>query len=237
MKTFTTFKILFLPIALIMTMTVTAQTISPDAAEILSNADVLLMAESGLPKAIIVRKINESKSDFDVSVKGLVGLKNAGVDEEIIETMLGRSEGLYRQNASFQTKTTPTAETVSPVEAIVFAKKPLANFGEPQELLRAAKTVAIEKSSLNPSRQALEKELLKRNDWQNFNLNLVRHKDGADLYIEIGYVPLSWITHRYVFRIYDNKTGTIIAAGETTSWGSLASNLAREISKKLAKVY
>ncbi len=83
----------------------------------------------------------------------------------------------------------------------------------------------------------MEKELLKRREWQKLNLNIVRYKEGADLHVEIGFVPLSVITHRYVFRVFDSKSGTVIAAGETTSWGSLAENLAREISKKLRKSF
>ena len=227
------FTILF---ALAMTMTVAAQTITPQkSAEILSNADVMLMTKAGLAKTIIIRKIKESNGNFDVSVNGLVTMKNAGVDEEIIETMMERSGGGVRGKTSIEIKTQSADGNVLTTETVSAEKKPLANVGEPQEILRSAKTVAIEKSSLNPSRQALEKELLKRKDWQALDLNLVRHKDGADLYVEIGFVPLSWITHRYVFRIYDNKTGTVIAAGETTSWGNLAGNLAREISKKLVK--
>ena len=59
---------------------------------------------------------------------------------------------------------------------------------------------------------------------------------NSDLYIEIGYVSLSWITHRYVFRVYDSRSGTIIAAGETTSWGSLAENLSKNIVRELKKI-
>jgi len=237
MKLLTHLRALLLPLVLGMFFVVAAQDAAPaKSAEILSNADVVLMAKSGLAKAIIIRKIKESKSDFDVSVKALVDLKNAGVDEEIIETKMERGSGGTSGKTSIQTKTETTAGNVSTIETVSVEKKPLANAGDPKEILRAAKTVAIAKSSVHPSRQALEKELLKRKDWQALDLNLVRHKDGADLYIEIGYVSLSWITHRYVFRIYDNKTGTVIAAGETTSWGSLAGNLAREISKKLGKI-
>jgi hypothetical protein len=96
--------------------------------------------------------------------------------------------------------------------------------------------VAIEKDSIHPSIPALEKELMKRKDWAAYNLTLVRSRGEADIYIEIKFVTLSLITHRYTFHIYDRRTGTIVAAGETTSWGSLAENLAREISKKLATV-
>ena len=238
MKLFTHLKVLALTLALGMFFGAAAQDVAPQSksTEILSNADVVLMAKSSLAKAIIIRKIKESNGDFDVSVKGLVDLKNASVDEEIIETMMERAGNGTRGKTSIETKTAASAGNVSTIETISIERKPVANVGDPREILRAAKTVAIEKSSLHPSRQGLEKELLKRKDWQALDLNLVRHKDGADLYIEIGRVPLSWITHRYVFRVYDNKTGTVIAAGETTSWGSLAGNLAREISKKLGKI-
>jgi hypothetical protein len=87
---------------------------------------------------------------------------------------------------------------------------------------------------LQPSRQALEKELIKRPDFQKLNLTILRYKDQADLFVDIGYVSGSWLTHRYVFRIYDRRSGAVIVAGETTSWGSLAGNLARHIAKGLA---
>lgn len=237
MKSISIFKISVLVFALTMTMRVAAQdAVLPKSAEILTNADVVLMAKSGLAKAIIIRKIKESNSDFDVSVKNLVDLKNAGVDEEIIETMMERTSGGTRGKTSIETKTETIGGTVSTTETVSIEKKPLANVGDPKAILRAAKTVAIEKSTINPSRQALEKELLKRRDWQKLNLNIVRYKDGADLRVEIGRVPLSLLTHRYVFRVYDNRSGTIIVAGETTSWGSLAKNLAKHISTKLSSV-
>jgi len=236
MKSFTHLRALLLTLVLGIFFVAAAQDAAPPkSTEILSNADIVLMAKSGLAKAIIIRKIEESNGDFDVSVKGLVDLKNAGVDEEIIEMMMERAGGI-RGKTSVTTKTQTTAENVSTTETISIEKKPLANVGDPQEILRAAKTVAIEKSSLHPSRQALEKELLKREDWQKLNLNIVRYRDGADLRVEIGRVPLSIVTHRYVFRVYDNRSGTIIVAGETTSWGSLAKNLAKHITAKLSGV-
>lgn len=202
--------------------------------ETLSNADIISMTESGLSRELIARKIKDSKGAYDTSVAALIALKKAGVADEILQLMMN-------------------AKTESPAPAIKIEAPAAAPFSDnsapsiesrsvshvrldSKEALRQAKTIAITKSTINPSRQALEKELLKRKDWQSLNLNLVRYKQDADLYVEIGFVPLSIITHRYVYRIYDNKSGTVIAAGETTSWGSLAENLARSISKKLALV-
>lgn len=189
--------------------------------EVLTNSEVIQLTRAGLSKELVIRKVKESSTNFDLSSAALIELKKAGVSDELILVMfeLTGSEPVEEKTGE------PSAQFPTGDSRILM---------EPDEALTAAKTVAIEKSSLHPSRQALEKELLKRKDWQDLNLNLVRYKDGADLYIEIGYVSLSWLTHRYVWRVYDNKSGTVIAAGETTSWGSLAKNLAREISKKLS---
>ena len=106
----------------------------------------------------------------------------------------------------------------------------------PKEALKRAKTIALVKASLQPSRQALEKELMKRPEWKQFGLTLERYKESSDLYVEIGFVPMSLITHRYVYRIYDRRSGAVIAAGETTSWGSLAENLAKHITRSLVNI-
>ena len=202
--------------------------ISAQAVEILTNADVVSMAQNNLGEDLIVAKIKESKSAFDVSVIGLVNLKKSGVSDEIIRAMMEKSRALReKSNADSTAAFSDSSPVIESVPTII---------KNPVEALLSAKTIAIEKSTLNPSRQALEKELLKRKDWRKLNLNIVRYREGADLRVEIGFVPLSLITHRYVYRVYDNRSGTVIAAGETTSWGSLAKNLAREISKNLSKV-
>ncbi len=193
--------------------------------EILTNADVVAMTQSELGADLIVEKIRESKGAFDVSVAGLINLKRSGVSDEILTAMMEKSRALREKSAN------GAAQTFSDSQPIIESVPAIIK--NPAAALRSAKTVHIEKSTINPSRQALEKELMKRKDWQKLNLNIVRYKEGADLRVEIGFVPFSIITHRYVFRVYDSRSGTIIAAGETTSWGSLAKNLARSISTKL----
>ena len=226
MKLFSHFGILPLILVLGMFFVVSGQETLPNTVEILSNADIVLMSKSGLNKELIISKIKNSKGAFDVSAQGLVNLKNAGVDEDVIEEMLEKSRVLREKVAGSGT-TQPISDNPVVIESVPTIIQ------NPADALRSAKTIAIEKSSLHPSRQALEKELLKRKDWQKLNLNIVRYKEGADLRVEIGRVPLSIVTHRYVFRIYDNRSGTVIAAGETTSWGSLAKNLAKHISTEL----
>lgn len=190
--------------------------------EVLTNKDVIQMTQTGLSNDLIVLKIKQTKGGYSTTAQDLIDLKKAGVTDEVIKVMLEKPSEILATEKSVPTNPGDVQKT-----HIVL---------EPNEALSEARTVAIKKDSLNPSPQALEKELLKRRDWQSLNLNIVRYKEDADLLIEISFVHFSIITHRYTFRVYDNKSGTVIAAGETTSWGSLAENLAREISKKMVQV-
>jgi hypothetical protein len=211
--------------------------------ETLTNNEIILMTKAGLSKDLIVRKISDSSGNYETTTQALIELKKFGVADEVIALMFEKNDAnqkvnLSKENKQYSDSTDATqAITVSLNQATLPSSDSKTHIVlNSKEAFRSAKTIAIEKSSINPSRQALEKELLKRKDWQKLNLNIVRYKTDADLFIEIGFVPLSIITHRYVFRVYDRKSGTIIAAGETTSWGSLAENLARHISKELQKV-
>ncbi len=174
------------------------------------------MSKSGLPAAIILQKIKTSENSFDVSVRSLIELRESGVEAEVIALMMEKAPAVR-----------PTPKPAVPQSGF---SESVAQTVAPNG---GTRTIALEKSSLHPSRQALEKELLKRKEWAPLNLSIVRYKESADYYVEIGFVPLSLLTHRYIFRIYDRRSGTVIGAGETTSWGSLAKNMAREIAKTL----
>lgn len=203
--------------------------------ETLTNEEVILMTQAGLGKDLIIQKVKDSNGNYDVSARSLIEMKKAGVADEVIKIMLEKPKPVAPETA-VQTTAKQGAESNaaqnisnpnSKTERIVLSAK---------EALKNSKTVAIVKTSAYPTRQELEKSLLKRKDWQKYNLNLVRLKDDADLYIEIGRIPLTLISWRYVFRIYERRSGTILAAGETTAWGNLAHNMAREITQKLNKI-
>lgn len=205
--------------------------------ETLTNREIIMMTQSGLSKSLIIRKITDSNGNFDTTAQALINLKKAGVSDDVIALMMEKGltsdseDKPYSDSTDVYSDNTPTFNQPNSRSFDTDSRIVL----EPKEALLSAKTIAIKKSSLHPARQALEKELLKRKEWKDLNLNIVRYKEDADLIIEIGYVSMSWITHRYVYRIYDNKSGTVIAAGETTSWGSLSENLARGIAKRLKK--
>ena len=58
-----------------------------DEVEVLTNADVVRLTESGLPASVIVAKIETSWTDFDTSVDALVALSEAKVDPAVLEAM------------------------------------------------------------------------------------------------------------------------------------------------------
>jgi len=188
--------------------------------ETITNRTVIEMSKAGLSNDIILKKIGSSSSSFDVSAPKLIELKTAGVNDTVIAAMIDRTE-----------TDTVTSDKL-PAQAYSESDSPPTTVTR-QDVMTAAKTIAFGKSSLQPSRQALEKELMKRTDFQQLNITILRYKEQADLFVDIGFVSGSLITHRYVYRIYDRRTGAVITAGETTSWGSLAENLARHISKSL----
>jgi hypothetical protein len=199
--------------------------------ETLTNAEIIEMAQAGLGKELIIQKIQTSNAVFDVSAKALVELKKANVSDEIVSEMMEKSKAKRQRYTQTEEKTDASPGYSDSGENT--------NFGNnltPAEMLRNAKTIAIKKASLHPTQQNLEKELFKRNEWKDFHLSITEYQNTADLRLEIGHVPLTIFTHRYVFRIVDVRSGTVIAAGETTSWGSLAENMSKRIVEKLKKV-
>lgn len=196
--------------------------------EVLTNSEVIEMAQAGLGAKIILEKIKSSVCEFDASARSLIELKKVGVDDEVISEIIEKSKKQRERVAQNEEK---NKEFVNYSESQSYQEVKINR--NPLEVLQNAKSIALRKSSLHPARQNLEKALLKREEWRKYNLTLTEFEQNADLFIEIGRVPLTLFTHRYVFRIVDSRSGIIIAAGETTSWGSLAENLARVIVKSL----
>ena len=117
MKLFSLFRVLLVSFVLATVSIASAQESNESSIEILTNADVVLMSKTNLSKTLIINKIKDSKGAFDVSVQGLVNLKSAGVDEEIIETMLEKSR-LLREKVSVGTATTGFSDSQTVLESV-----------------------------------------------------------------------------------------------------------------------
>jgi hypothetical protein len=56
-------------------------------ADVLNNETVVTMTKAGLPKSLILAKIQNSNTNFDVSVDAMIALKNQGVDDDVLTAM------------------------------------------------------------------------------------------------------------------------------------------------------
>jgi len=61
------------------------------AAEVLTNDAVVTMVKAGLSEDLILNKIKTSQGQFDLSIQGLVRLKESGVSEAVIKSMMEAS--------------------------------------------------------------------------------------------------------------------------------------------------
>ncbi|MDQ3063558.1 MAG: hypothetical protein M3R14_11975, partial [Acidobacteriota bacterium] len=60
--------------------------------ETMTNEEVISLTSAGLNKSLIIEKIRNSKSKFDLSTDALIKLKKAGVNDDVVAEML-RAKG------------------------------------------------------------------------------------------------------------------------------------------------
>jgi hypothetical protein len=79
----------FLSVALLMVLPAAAQqfTVTQLKQQPLTNENVVTLAKAGFDELFILQLIRSSRTNFDVSVQGLVVLKQAGVSEDLIRMM------------------------------------------------------------------------------------------------------------------------------------------------------
>jgi hypothetical protein len=61
--------------------------------ELLTNDEVISLSKAGLSSSIIIDKIRNSKSNFDLTTDGLIKLKQAGISDDIVSAMLTAKHG------------------------------------------------------------------------------------------------------------------------------------------------
>ena len=61
--------------------------------EVLTNQTIIQLYRAGISKSVIAAKINNSTCNFDLSTNGLVDLKNNGVPDDIVTTMVNKPSG------------------------------------------------------------------------------------------------------------------------------------------------
>lgn len=91
------FKVITLSFAIMFSLVMTAS-----SAEILTNQTVVSMVKAGLGEDLIISKIKNSQNQFDVTITGILKLKEEGVSEDIITTMIDSAGNSGKAGASKQ---------------------------------------------------------------------------------------------------------------------------------------
>lgn len=132
---------LILALSLILSATLIAQ----DEHKVLTNADVLNMAKSGMSEKTILLLIQQSQPKFDTSPDALIELKKGGVSDEVLNSML----------LAAPPRTTNAISTEEPVrDGSQLLAKALGAFGTPEQLasIHAAR-IAYTKTTASASFQ------------------------------------------------------------------------------------
>jgi hypothetical protein len=133
--------ILFLALTLILSSTLMAQ----EENKVLTNADVLNMAKSGMSEKTILLLIQQSQAKFDTSPNALIELKKGGVSDEVLNSMLLAAPPRG-------TNTTSSKEAVCDGSQLL--AKALGAFGTPEQLASIHATrIAFTKTTASASFQ------------------------------------------------------------------------------------
>ena len=120
---------------------------------------------------------------------------------------------------SVDVTTTTTTMTVVPVvreptPVVKFDPQPV--YISPRAALAKARSIFVRSKSLYFKASALEKELLKSEEFLLWDLAITRTPEDADLIIEVR--RKAFTTH-FIFSVLDTKTDTVVAAGNVDSLG------------------
>ena len=172
------------------------------AGQTLTNDDIIRMVRAQLSPNIILATMDSSNVDFDLSPNGLIALKQAGVDDQIVAAMQAKSRAR-------ETGTTTDAVTRRVPEKSDF----LATSKDPEYILRNFKTIIVDASHATFFGNAQMKAALGKNkDFAALKLSLVDDPSVADAILEVGYT-YAW---DYPFSLKHQNTSLVLLSGKGT---------------------
>lgn len=86
------------------------------AAEDMTNQDIVDLVKSGLSETVIVAAVKGSSSTFDTSATAIIGLSKAGVPDSVIQAMLDKDSGIEPVNSNQNDSDSISPETVTIVD-------------------------------------------------------------------------------------------------------------------------
>jgi hypothetical protein len=189
----------------------------------LTNDDVVKMVQAKLSPSVIVSTIQSAGSvTFDLSPTALVALKNAGVDDRVIEAML--ASGRARRDGPAPNPATFGGPDKSDV---------LSTSREPEFILRNFKTMFVDASQASFVDSNQMRAALRRNrDFEQLRITIVEDIAVADVVLEVGYT----FPRTYPFSLKHQNTSVVLVSSQGSGSflrGRGANGVAEELSKLL----
>lgn len=167
--------------------------------DVITNDDVVKMVRAEVSQGLILATIaSAAKFTFDVSPSGLVALKQAGVDDRIVEAMMAR----VRASGT----TTDASTRAAPEKSAL-----LANSNDPTFILRNFKTILVDASKARFFNTEQMKGALGNNkNFRSLNCSLVDDRAVADVVLEVSYT-FAW---DYPFSLKHQNTSLVLVSGK-----------------------
>jgi hypothetical protein len=189
--------------------------------EPITNDDIVKMAQAQLSTSIIVTTIESANSvKFDLSPAGLIALKDAGVDDRVIEAMMATTRGGGAGETTASTRSAPEKSDL------------LATANEPEYILRSFKTMMVDASRAKFFGDAeLTGALGDNKIFRTLGITIVDDPAVADVVLEVSYT-FAW---NYPFSLKHLNTSMVLVSGKGSGPFSGAVG-AKSVANDLAKL-
>ena len=163
--------------------------------EALTNEDVMTMVRAQVSPNIVIAAIDSAHLNFDLSPAGLIGLKQAGVEDRIIEAMQVR----VRTRAAGATTDVNTRTAAEKSELLATSK-------DPEFILRTFKTMIVDASRAAYFETDQMKAALGRNEeFAKLKITIVDDPAVADVVLDVAYT-FAW---DYPFTVRHQNTSMV----------------------------
>jgi hypothetical protein len=168
---------------------------SAQGGDAITNEDVIKMVRAGLSSSIILSTIDSAKTTkFDLTPDGLVSLKNAGIDDRLIEAMQAKIRSANAVAAPDKSDT-------------------LAGAKDSDTILRNFRTMFVDASQANFFKSDQMKAALgKAKDFNSLKITVVDDRSLADVVLNVGYT-FAW---DFPFTLKHQNTSIVLASGKGT---------------------
>lgn len=187
----------------------------------LTNDDVVKMVRAQLAASVILTTIQSASTKFDLSPAGLITLKEAGVEDRIIEAM--QAKGRVQTDAS----TDASARSVPEKSELLASSK------DPEFILRNFKTMLVDATrAVAFDSQQMKAAIGANRDFRALKVSIVDDPAVADVVLTVSYT-FAW---DYPFTLKHQNTSRVLLSGKGSgpfSGPKGASSAASELVKAL----